>query len=111
MVVAPLSITPWLATFHDRVQPLVVRPMYLDKHRFQLGTETAIHRMLMTNFVAGESKRSDAAGWFADGLREFDVRAVCLKLSKATPQARAILQRSGFRPYQRSEAYEIWVRR
>jgi len=111
VVVAPLSITTWLATFHDRVQPLVVRPMYLDRHRSQLGTDTAIHRMLMTNFVAGESKRPDAAAWFADGLRVFDVRAVCLKLSKATPQARVILQRSGFRPYQHSKEYEIWVRR
>jgi len=111
VVVAPLSITPWLATFHDRVQPLVVRPMYLDRHRSQLGTETANHRLLMTLFVAGKSKRSDAARWFADGLRVFDVRAVCLKRSKATPRARAILQRSGFRPYQHSEAYEIWIRR
>ena len=109
--IAQLHAESWLATFHDRVQPLVVRPMYLDRHRSQLGIETANHRLLMTLFVAGKSKHSGAARWFADGLRVFDVRAVCLKRSKATPRARAILQRSGFRVYQHSEAYEIWIRR
>jgi hypothetical protein len=110
-VVAPVDISIWLPTFHDRVQPMLVRPMYLDKLRSQIGIQVAIHRVLMTNYVSGEAKRPDAPKWFSDGLRVFDIEAVCFEVTQEAARTRAILQRSGYGPYQRSPEFEIWVRR
>jgi hypothetical protein len=95
---------------HQRVHPLIVRPMYLDRYRSQLGMEELLHRLLMANYVEGEAKRPDAQRWFAQGLERFDVRAVCLKNFPGAPRARAILRAAGFALDLKSLEYEIWLR-
>jgi len=109
-VVAPMAISVWLATFHDRVHPLLVRPMYLDRYRDELGLEDLRHRVLMTNYVEGESLHPDADRWFARGLRRFDVEAVCLRNFAGAERARAILRAAGFTLDLKSFDYEIWLR-
>jgi hypothetical protein len=110
VVVAPVPISVWLPVFHQRVHPLVVRPMYLDRYRGQLGVEELRYRLLMVNYVEGEAKRSDAQRWFARGLERFHVEAVCLKNFPGAPRARAILQAAGFALDFKSPEYEIWLR-
>jgi hypothetical protein len=109
-VAAPVEISVWLGTFHDRVYPLLVRPMYLDRYREELGLDDLRHRILMTNFVAGESEHPDAARLFAQGLRRFDVRAVCLRDFAGAGRARAIMRAAGFELDLKSLEYEIWLR-
>jgi len=109
-VVAPLPISMWLPTLHQRVHPLVTRPMYLYRYESQLGTEEFLHRLLMANYAGGEAKRPDAQRWFARGLESFDVRAVCLKNFPGAPRARAILRAAGFALDLKSLEYEIWLR-
>jgi hypothetical protein len=110
VVAAPGWISPWLATFHERVHPLVVRPMYLSRYRKELGQDDLRHRILMTRYLAGEAAKPDAARWFSLGLARFDVRAVCLRDFQGAEQARAILRAAGFVLGPRSLEYEIWVR-
>ncbi|MBW1685831.1 MAG: hypothetical protein JRS35_12315 [Deltaproteobacteria bacterium] len=109
-VVAPGPISMWLPMLHERVHPLVVRPMYLYRYENQLGMEEFLHRLLMANYAGGEAKRSDAQRWFARGLERFDVRAVCLKNFPGAPRARVILRAAGFELDLKSLEYEIWLR-
>jgi hypothetical protein len=110
VVVAPEAISVWLSMLHQRVYPLVVRPMYLYRYRNQLGTEGFLHRLLMVNYVGGEAKRPDAQHWFARGLERFDVEAVCLENFPGAGGARAVLRASGFELDLKSLEYEIWLR-
>jgi hypothetical protein len=100
----------WLPTLHQRVHPLVVRPVYLYRYENQLGMEEFLHRLLMANYAGGEAKRSDAEGWFAEGLERFEVQAVCLKDFPGAPRARAVLRAAGFALDLKSLEYEIWLR-
>jgi hypothetical protein len=109
-VAAPIAISVWLATFHDRVHPLLVRPMYADRYRGELGLEELRHRILMTKYVGGESEHPDANRWFTQGLERFGVQAVCLKDFPGAPRARAVLRAAGFALDLKSLEYEIWLR-
>jgi hypothetical protein len=110
VVVAPGPVSVWLPTFHQRVHPLVARPMYLNRYRSQLGMEEFLHRLIMANYAGGEAKRSDAQRWFAWGLERFDVQAVCLKNFPGAPGARATLRAAGFALDLKTLEYEIWLR-
>jgi hypothetical protein len=110
VVVAPGPVSLWLPTFHHRVSPLVVRPMYIWRYHNQLGDENARHRVLMANYAAGEAEHPDAPELFALGLERFEVDAVCLRSSIEARRARGILRRAGFRLDLKTLEYEIWLR-
>lgn len=110
-VVAPIEISPWLATFENGAQPLMVRDQYLAALWSQIGEDAAAHRMAMTRYVGGEMQSSVDEIRFTRGLTRFDIEAVCLRVVASMPRIRALLARQGFGRHQGSERYEVWVRR
>lgn len=108
-VVSPPNVTAWLTTQHHHAYPVIQR-IYLNPHRELIGEKNLRLRHAMTGYADGSFVRPDAAEWFARGLALFDVKGVCLKISKTTPEARHVLRRSGYRRTLKGEYYEIWVR-
>ena len=110
VVVAPREIGVWLPTLHERLFPLVGRDAYLRRFRSQLGGQNLALRVLMTDFVSGQSEQPDAAGHFARGLRRFGVDAVLVSVRPETAVTRRVLHDLGFQHVAGTE-YEIWRRR
>ncbi len=110
VVAAPADVAPWLATFHARVYPLVVRPHYLSTYAGELGDENTRLRLFTVDFVGGRSDGPDAARLFPLALERLGVQAVLLRQSAAAPTARAALRSSGFRIDLKTLDHEIWLR-
>jgi hypothetical protein len=111
VVVAPGWIGLWLPTFHDRVQPLVVRPHYLEPYVDELGVEDLSGRIFMTRYAAGEMPPRAASARFRRGLEHFGVKAVCLRVHPRAAAARTTLREAGFELHVENLAYAIWVRK
>jgi hypothetical protein len=109
-VVAPMAVSVWLSTFHDRLHPLVVRDWYLVPFRKRLGKPDLQLRMLMTLHAAGNAKDPRASYWFGHGLARYDVGGVFLYVTPEIAEVREVLHDAGFEPTFTTPRYEIWVR-
>jgi hypothetical protein len=110
VVVAPSEIGVWVTTFHHHAHPLQARRLYLEPHRSNLGDDDVSLRIFMTEYVGGSSEQENAGALFARGLNAFDVRGVLLRNSGHAAEARAILERLGFKRTLQGVDHEIWVR-
>ena len=110
VVAAPSGVGVWLPTFHHRVFPLVVRSLYLDPYRMQLGDRAITLRYWMTAIAGGEITGPEAEPVFRAGLDRFDVKGVCLRANPSADWRRDGLRASGFRRSLHDLDHEIWVR-
>lgn len=110
VVVAPRSVSAWLATFQHRVYPLLVRDAYLRRQRDALGLSDVYLRLVMTEFCSGHSDEPDIARHFARGLERYGVAGVFLEVTDQTPLARSVLRDAGFEKQLATLEYEIWTR-
>ncbi len=111
VVAAPVDVTPWLATFHDRVYPVMVRPFYLSTYIEALGEVDVQLRILTVDYVGGISENPDASLLFPIGLERLDVEAVLLRRSPDAGAARRALRGSGFLLELKALDHEIWLRK
>ncbi len=109
-VVAPPRISAWVPTFHAHAYPVLARLQYMVKRVEFLVRENVDARRSMTAYVAGKQVDERARQTFAWGLDAFDVKGVCLRNSKAAPEARRLLESAGFSRKLSATSYEIWVR-
>jgi hypothetical protein len=108
-VIAPSDVGVWLPTLRRHVRPLEVRSQYLRDYREELGDQVRI-RHLLGEYVEGVAEDPEGAAVFRTSLDRFGVRAVLLRRSPRTAEARAILREQGFRLHLRAPDHEIWVR-
>jgi hypothetical protein len=110
VVAAPGEVAVWLATFQERDFPLLVRDLYLEHQRVQLGEEDLALRRWMTAIAGGEVSGPEPARIFRDGLERFQVRGVCLRVTPGAEPIRGVLRAAGFRLHVQQRDHEIWVR-
>jgi len=110
IVVAPPNISVWISTFHDRAYPLQARRLYLYRNAAFLGQDDIDGRTAMTLYVGGTASGPETAAAFGRGLEHFRIAGVCLQDSPLAPEARQVLQTSGFRRTHGDAEYEVWVR-
>lgn len=110
VVAAPGEVGVWLATFQERAFPLLVRDLYLDPHRAQLGDRELALRRWMTAIAGGEVSGPEPARIFRDGLERFQVRGVCLRVTPGAEPIREVLRAAAFRLHIQQRDHEIWVR-
>ena len=110
VVAAPSEVGVWLPTFHQRAFPLLVRELYLEPYRVQLGDPALDLRRWMTAIAGGEVSGPDAARLFRGGLERFEVKGVCLRVTPSVEPTREVLRSLGFRRSLQQPDHEIWVR-
>jgi hypothetical protein len=111
VVVAPGDVSPWVATFHQRSFPVVVRDLYLVPFRAQIAEEEMLLRLYMTAVVGGEYAGPNVVPRFRAGLDRFAVKGVCLRRAKGAAPLRDVLRGAGFVRRGEAPGHEIWVRR
>jgi hypothetical protein len=109
-VVAPADVGLWLPTFGGRVFPLLVRNLYLEPFRPQLGDAEVSLRRWMTGIAGGEVSGPAFAPTFRQGLERFRVSGVCLLIGPGAEPIREVLRAEGFRLHVQDRAHEIWVK-
>jgi hypothetical protein len=110
VVAAPGEVGVWLATFPGRDFPLLVRDLYLEHQRAQLGDGELALRRWMTAIAGGEVSGPEPARIFRDGLERFQVRGVCLRVTPGAEPIREVLRAAAFRLHIQQRDHEIWVR-
>jgi hypothetical protein len=110
VVAAPAEVGVWLATFQKRAFPLLVRELYLDPQRAQLGDADLALRRWMTAIAGGEVSGPEPARIFRDGLEHFQVRGVCLRVTPGADPIRQVLRAADFQLHVQQRDHEIWVR-
>jgi hypothetical protein len=110
VVAAPGDVGVWLATFQERTFPLVVRDLYLEHQRVQLGEEDVALRRWMTAIAGGGASGAEPARIFREGLERFQVRGVCLRVTPGAEPIREVLRAAAFRLHIQQPDHEIWVR-
>nr|MEA2625804.1 hypothetical protein [Candidatus Binatota bacterium] len=108
-VVAPGEVANWLTTFHGRVYPLDVRSSLYLAAGF-IAPEEIRTRRWMIRFASGGDPSAGAVRRFRGGLDRFDVRGVCLRRRRGTPEVETALRDAGFRRTDRDARYEVWTR-
>jgi hypothetical protein len=109
-VAAPGEVGVWLPTFQKRAFPLLVRDLYLDPFRAQLGDPELNLRRWMTAIAGGELGGPEVAPIFREGLEQFGVRGVCLRIGPGAEPIRETLRSAGFQLHVQDRAHEIWVK-
>ena len=117
-VIAPQDVNTWIPTIHHHASPLEVRPLYtrIFSGREHFPPQEADLRRTLTQIVSNatwagnEASRRRTLSLFSEGLRRFDVQAVCMAKNGASGHLRRILAASRFRREHDGRRYEIWVR-
>jgi hypothetical protein len=112
LVVAPPRIARWIPLLHDHPSPLMVREMYLDLLRQQLGAETLDERKKLSFLVGGRTRLEMRGGdLLARAIEGYPLEVVCLGgAATGWSELRGALLESSLEVVARSPDFVVWAR-
>jgi hypothetical protein len=109
-VLAPITVSTWIPTFHHHPYPLVSREHYMFLLDAAKPGESG-RRLALEAYIDGRIRTENSAKQFIEALHDLDLQLICVNRScNWLTEIRTTLDSEGFTPSYNDIKYEIWVR-
>jgi hypothetical protein len=110
-VVTPMTVSPWVVTFHHGPHPVVVRPHYFQVVSAVLGEKEARRRFSAFRAVSWPRTYEPRNRGLYEVLDSMPVTGVVVTIGAGNPEAvENALQDRGFVNRWEDDSYRVWVR-
>jgi hypothetical protein len=109
-VLAPISVSTWIPTFHHHPSPLVTREHYMFLLDAANPGESG-RRLALEAYISGWKRTENSPKQFIEALHDLSLQLVCVNRScNWLAEIRTALDSAGFTHSYEDKQYEIWVR-